>query len=484
MTKEEFIEKAKKVHGDKYDYSKVKYVNNRTKVCIICPEHGEFWQTPNHHLQGHGCKYCKNENIRKRCTHNITIFIEKARKVHGDKYDYSKVEYINSKTKVCIICPIHGEFWQVPSYHLSGNGCPECGIEKRNKHNSLNKTQFIEKARKVHGDKYDYSKVEYVNSSTKVCIICPEHGEFWQTPNSHLRGGGCSKCGINRRTISQTSNIEMFIKKAREIHGDKYDYSKVEYINNKTKVCIICPEHREFWMKPNAHLNGQGCPLCGIENGIEKRRKTIEIFIEQANNIHNNKYDYSKVEYVDSHTKVCIICPEHGEFWQMPNSHLSGVGCPVCKSSKLELKMLSFLNENHINFIYQARQMHFYWLKRQSLDFYLPDYNIAIECQGKQHFNEGNFGSINFDFEKIYGNDVKKKNKCEENNIKLFYYTEYKNYQMFDIYNKENTFTNLKTFKKKILDKYGIFNNREPIKEFKRGCTSTITEMASRKICS
>ena len=452
MTKEEFVEKARKVHGDKYDYSKVEYKNNSTKVCIICPKHGEFWQTPNHHLQGHGCKYCKNENIRKRCTHNITIFIEKARKVHGDKYDYSKVEYINSKTKVCIICPIHGEFWQVPSYHLSGNGCPECGIEKRNKHNSLNKTQFIEKARKVHGDKYDYSKVEYVNSSTKVCIICPEHGEFWQTPNSHLRGGGCSKCGINRRTISQTSNIEMFIKKAREIHGDKYDYSKVEYINNKTKVCIICPEHREFWMKPNAHLNGQGCPLCGIENGIEKRRKTIEIFIEQANNIHNNKYDYSKVEYVDSHTKVCIICPEHGEFWQMPNSHLSGVGCPVCKSSKLELKMLSFLNENHINFIYQARQMHFYWLKRQSLDFYLPDYNIAIECQGKQHFNEGNFGSINFDFEKIYGNDVKKKNKCEENNIKLFYYTEYKNYQMFDIYNKENTITNLKTFKKKILD--------------------------------
>ena len=452
MTKEEFVEKARKVHGDKYDYSKVEYKNNSTKVCIICPKHGEFWQTPNHHLQGHGCKYCKNENIRKRCTHNITIFVEKARKVHGEKYDYSKVEYINSHTKVCIICPEHGEFWQTPSMHLCGNGCPKCGIEKRNKHNSLNKTQFVEKARKVHGEKYDYSKVEYVNNSTKVCIICPEHGEFWQTPNSHLRGEGCPKCGINRRTISQTLNIEMFIKKAREIHGDKYDYSKVKYINNKTKVCIICPEHGEFWIQPNAHLNGQGCPLCGIENRTEKRRKTIEMFIEQANNIHNNKYDYSKVEYVDSHTKVCIICPEHGEFWQTPGSHLNGVGCPVCKSSKLELKMLCFLNENHIKFIYQARQMHFYWLKRQSLDFYLPDYNIAIECQGKQHFNEGNFGSNNFDFEKVYENDVKKKNKCEENNVKLFYYTEYKNYQMFDIYNKENTFTNLKTFKKKILD--------------------------------
>ena len=114
MTTEEFIKKAKEIHGNKYDYSKVEYKNTSTKVCIICPEHGEFWQTPNHHLQGHGCPKCKNEKIRKRHTHNITIFIEKARKVHGDKYDYSKAEYINASTKVCIICPEHGEFWQTP----------------------------------------------------------------------------------------------------------------------------------------------------------------------------------------------------------------------------------------------------------------------------------------------------------------------------------------------------------------------------------
>ena len=136
--KKEFIEKAKEVHGDKYDYSKVEYVNNHTKVCIICPEHDEFWQTPNNHVHGQGCPYCYKQGIGKKIKNEKRIkiktikkdFVEKAKEIHGDKYDYSKVNYINRNTKVCIICPEHGEFWQTPKNHLCGQGCPHCGRNK------------------------------------------------------------------------------------------------------------------------------------------------------------------------------------------------------------------------------------------------------------------------------------------------------------------------------------------------------------------
>ena len=161
-TKEEFIKEARELHGDKYDYSKVEYIGALKKVCIICPEHGKFWQEASGHLKGQGCPKCSGKYIP-----TIEEWIEKARKVHGDKYDYSKVKYIDSKSKVCIICPIHGGFEQTPHNHLGGQGCPTCGKC------IPTKEEWIAEARKVHGDKYDYSKVDYVNSRTKVCIICP-----------------------------------------------------------------------------------------------------------------------------------------------------------------------------------------------------------------------------------------------------------------------------------------------------------------------
>lgn len=186
-------------------------------------------------------------------------FIKKARKAHGEKYDYSKVKYEGWDKKVCIICPIHGEFWQIPSEHIRKNkpkGCPKCGRIYAQTYNLKTTEQFIKDSISVHGNKYDYSKVEYKNAITKVCIICPDHGEFWQTPNQHQQGSGCPKCAGLRITT------EEWIKKAKEIHGNKYDYSKVEYRGSKEKVCIICPEHGEFWQIPYNHLNGVGCYEC------------------------------------------------------------------------------------------------------------------------------------------------------------------------------------------------------------------------------
>lgn len=307
------------------------------------------------------------------------------------------------------------------------------------------KDEFIEKALKLYGDKYDYSKVNYVNNHTKVCIICPEHGEFWQTPNSHLNGRGCKKCGVLKRSVNRSNSKTIFIDKAKEVHGDKYDYSKVDYINNHTKVCIICPEHGEFWQKPLNHVySKQGCPKCSVKSAHDKQRLTTEEFIECAKKVHGDRYDYSKVEYVDAHTKVCIICPKHGEFWQTPNAHSNGRGCPVCKTSRIEKQVLNTLVNKNIQFIYQANNKIFKWLEKQSIDFYLPDYNIAIECQGKQHFNIGDFGSSNFDFNDLYKRDKLKYELCKKNNIKLLYYTdkEYANItSIFDIYNNNVFYT-------------------------------------------
>ena len=335
-------------------------------------------------------------------------FIKRAREVHGDKYDYSKVEYVNANSKVCIICSEHGEFWQKPASHLLGCGCIECAGKKK-----YTKKIFIEKAKKVHGDKYDYSKVEYANNKTKVCIICPEHGEFWQKPESHIvQKRGCPYCGGTAKLTTQDC-----IKRAKEKHFNKYDYSKFIYNGYDVKSCIICPEHGEFWQTPHVHLLGCGCPKC---RGLYQ---TTEDFIEKARKVHGDKYDYSKVEYVNYETKVCIICPEHGEFWQTPHGHLLGCGCPYCKNSYLENEISILLKENKI--IYEQEKT-FEWLRdkgRLYLDFYLPDYNIAIECQGEQHFKPVDFFGGEEQFKRRQELDFIKHKLCINNGIKIIYYS-------------------------------------------------------------
>ena len=341
-------------------------------------------------------------------------FVDRAKEVHGGKYDYSKVEYKKMHDKVCIICPEHGEFWQTPHNHLKGQDCPKCANITRGDAFRDDRNEFIRMAKKVHGDKYDYSKVEYVNNRSKICIICPVHGEFWQRPYSHLQGFGCKKCNGN---VYDTTT---FVNRAKEVHGDKYDYSKVEYTHSKKKVCIICPKHGEFWQTPTVHLKGGNCPNCIKENKIND-------FLEQSKIIHNNKYDYSKVEYVDSTTKVCIICPKHGEFWQRPFSHINGNGCPMCKESLLEEEINSFFDK--MSFIVE-RQKRFNWLGLQSLDFYLPEYNVAVECQGIQHFDIVKNWGGNKKLKRQKELDKNKKELCEEHGIKILYFT-HEDYKLF-----------------------------------------------------
>lgn len=290
------------------------------------------------------------------------------------------------------------------------------------------KEEIIIRAKKTHGDKYDYSKVEYKNRRTKICIICPIHGEFWQLPDLHIKGQNCPRCAKEYVDSLQKKKAENASKnfegKSKKVHGDKYDYSKVQYVNALSKVELVCPTHGSFFIRPNDHLNGYGCPKCGFERTAISKKDNVEKLVKKAKIKHGDKYDYSKVVYVNSQTKVCIICPIHGEFWQTPAHHLHGQGCPKCSESLLEKEVRMMLTENKIDFNQSKK---FDWLNQQHLDFYLPKYNIAIECQGIQHFKPIDFANkgekwANELFESNKKRDKLKKELCEKNGVKLIYF--------------------------------------------------------------
>ena len=250
----------------------------------------------------------------------------------------------------------------------------------------LTNNGFIDRAINVHGDRYDYSLVNYINSRTKIDIICPKHGEFSQNPNNHLNRK--SKCPLCRNDdllkMFALSNLE-FINKAINIHGDKYDYSKVKYVNGHTKVIIICSVHGEFLQNPYNHLNGSGCSKCCKIKLGKKYALSLDEFIRKANIIHKNEYDYKNVIYKNCMTKINIICSKHGTFTQTPNSHLSGQGCPNCRKSIGENIILDFLVENKIEFIREKKFKECFDKDYLRFDFFLPKHNLLIEYDGEQH---------------------------------------------------------------------------------------------------
>lgn len=345
-TLEKFIQDARKVHGNKYDYSKVKYNGSFDPVTIICPIHGEFEKKPHAHITGkQGCIECSGKKRK-----NTEKFIEDAKKVHGDKYDYSKVKYVNSTTPVTIICPVHGEFEQPPSRHYV-SGCNKCGYESMVDKISKTTEKFIEDARKVHGDKYDYSLVDYKTARTPIKIICPKHGEFTQDPNNHLQGVDCPKCeGRNRSS-------DDFIKDAKEIHGDRYDYSLVEYKGAKTPIQIICPKHGVFIQTPNNHLKGYGCQYCSESQG--------EKLISDILSKNSLNFDRQK-RFLD------------------------------CRDTQKGKRCLPL-----------------------PFDFYLSKYNTCIEYDGIQHFKSLDFFGGDEGFSKRKHLDKIKNQYCKKKGIKL-----------------------------------------------------------------
>jgi very-short-patch-repair endonuclease len=332
-------------------------------------------------------------------------FLEKVIKKHGNKYDYSLVMYEKSRIKIKIICTKHGIFEQEPANHIRGQGCPKCSGSKKH-----TKEEFINKANEIHKNKYDYSLVEYKNNKSKIKIICPEHGEFEARPDNHInKKSGCSKCANN---ILYTT--EDFIFRANIKHNNKYNYNKVDYKTAHKKIIITCSEHGDFIQKPSRHLSGDGCSKCS-----GKYHYTNDEFIEKSNQIHNNKYDYSLTNYKRNQTKIKIICPIHGEFYQKPYSHLQGFGCENCKTSRGEKEIRDFLMSKNIKFKQNKRFNKCKDKKTLPFDFYLSQDKICIEYDGIQHFEPVEYWGGQSALETQQLRDQIKTNYCLQNNITL-----------------------------------------------------------------
>ena len=284
-----------------------------------------------------------------------------------------------------------------------------------------NTASFIQRAMAVHGDIYSYVNSDWSSQYNPVTIICGVHGEFQQQPKLHLRGHGCKRCGDEYRGKLNSSNIKRFISAAAITHNDFYDYSSVNYVHSKELVEIICPLHGRFMQSPHNHLKGHGCGVCSGSKVFD-----TDSFITAANKVHNAKYDYSRVVYHLSHTKVIISCSRHGIFHQKPNTHLNGHGCPTCRESKGEHIIRMALTASGVNFAVQYRINECRNKLPLPFDFALLDDDNTliglIEFQGAQHFIESSFGSNKLHTSRlleISGRDAIKKEYCDRNHIPL-----------------------------------------------------------------
>lgn len=243
-----------------------------------------------------------------------------------------------------------------------------------------NTKEFIEKAKFIHNEKYDYSLVDYKKSRIPVKIICLKHGEFLQSPSNHLRGEHCRRCSFDKLSSLFKDTTESFIKKANEIHSNKYDYSKVYYVSSQTKIIIICSIHGEFKQRPNRHLQGDGCKLCSAINLSLERRSNLEEFIKKAKLIHNDHYSYEYSIYINNSTHIDVLCNTCKKIFKpTPTNHLGGTGCPYCNISSEEKRLYDWIKTIYNGTILQSDRK---IIKPYELDIVLPDLKFAIEYNG------------------------------------------------------------------------------------------------------
>lgn len=279
---------------------------------------------------------------------------------------------------------------------------------------------FIIKAKNKFGYKFNYDLAEYNGSQQSIKIVCSTHGIFATTPNQFLHPKkmyGCSKCGIEARAEKQKS--KNYIENFKKIHGDRFDYSLVDYKNNSTKIKIICKKHGAFEQTPGNHLHGVICPNCAKEESAVKRTSTTDIFKKRALIIHRNKFNYSLADYKGAWIKVKIICKKHGVFEQYPNNHLSGGGCFICKESRNEILISNLLKDSKINFLREHRFIGCKNIKTLPFDFYLPDLKTCIEFDGKHHFEPINYYGGIKTLMNIRKRDQAKTKYCKDTGLNL-----------------------------------------------------------------
>ena len=328
-------------------------------------------------------------SIKKEMSKNSRSdeYFRKCKEKFGIKIDYTDSIYINRDEDITVKCNVCNNHTTTSarSHYISTYGCNICAVELKKKPLTLkkkNNEEFMIESIDIFGDRFDYSECFYVNTYTNViltCKICNTRNTV--NPRIHLKSiFGCKTCADNAMRWTK----EKFVEEAIKVHNYKFDYSKVVYVDAKTPVIIICNDcDSEFPQKPHAHITGRSCKTCANI----KLTKTLEQFIEQAIKIHAYRYDYSKVVYVDTDTKVIIICNKcKKEFPQTPDSHLFGrCGCPYCRMSHGEVLIANLLDRLNIEYIPQHKYSDCRFKKMLPFDFYLPKYNLHMEYDGKQH---------------------------------------------------------------------------------------------------
>lgn len=418
ITLQEMINRHKQSNPNT-EYSYDKTVLGKTlhdKVVIICPIHGDFLQAPHEHMKGQGCPKCAIKYMSETKRGSVEEFIKKSKEKFNNKFSYelTKETYIKMKSPCTIHCNEHDinfEIW--PARHLKNmhGGCPMCC-----KHKTLEREKAKEQ-RKQEREEKRLKREQEKRYRDEIKLEKQKERELKQLQKQ-------------KRKENKTKDLlKSFIDRATKKYGNKYDYSYIEeYVNSITKVPIYCHEkdeegneHGIFWKRPDGFMQGQECPKCK-----HKYECTTESILKYFNKIHNGIYSYPNFEYISMRSRTLIHCNKCGrDFEQVTKEHFRH-GCPYCNISHFEEQIEKFLKENNIEFIPQCGKQVFEWLNLQTFDFYLPKYNIAIECQGGQHFEPSVKFGWRDGFKNTINRDKKKKQLCREHNVTLIYYLEKK----------------------------------------------------------
>ena len=296
----------------------------------------------------------------------------------------------------------------------------------------------------IFGDKYEFDFSNFKNTHSKIGVKCPIHGWCDQILKNLFDQHGCRKCSYTTSADKQRSKFDDVLKKFKTVHGDKYDYSKFEYLKNRLDSTIICRTHGEFKQSAFTHLKGHGCPSCS-----KNKRMTSDEFINKSKSNHSKEYIYDFVDYKNMQTPVKIVCPRHGEFWQFPQVHINGGGCPTCNQSKGERMIEIFLKNNNIKYINQKKFDDCKNISQLAFDFYLPDYNCCVEFNGIQHYYPVDIFGGKENLEITIKRDKIKEKYCKDNNINLIIIKQDKKH--IDINNVKSQITDILNF---------IYNNK------------------------
>lgn len=318
--------------------------------------------------------------------------IARAKAIHGTLYSYDKFVYVNKRTKATITCRKHGDFEQLPLDHaVKGYGCNTCGYETTVSKRMFTITDFIARAQHVHGSRYDYTDSVYLGSQAPITIRCLEHGYFTQEAHSHTRGIGCAECGFVLIGLKRRLTHTEFVSRSQEVHGDRYDYSLTVYTRCADPVVITCRQHGIFRQPADSHLNGHGCPACAREATACRCRLSTEQFVQACLAKRGSKYNYDKVQYVNSNTDVVITCAIHGDFSQNPGNHLYGTAdCPKCSTgrfSKVAIEWLEYRSKQDGVYIQHAmndgeKPVTLLSGRRMKFDGYAAETNTVYEFYG------------------------------------------------------------------------------------------------------